>query len=322
MALPKAIQRQVDEAAAAEAAVAQQALAAEVVVTDASQLQPSNDPTNTNDSATPRAAENPPPAPAPADDWQQKYKSLQGMFAQKTGELQAQNKQYESQLTLMQRQIDALAQVKKQDEAKDKAAADPKDVENFGADLIEMVQRYAEKVFQSMATQFGGKATELDGRIAALEQQVTGVAHRTNTTLEQQFYATLNTLVPDWEQVNQDPRWLSWLSESDPVYGAARQAALDGAHQQMDVQRVASVFKAFKSAHPVKPQSSLANQVAPNGAAASSPTAPAARPILSSKFVEKFYNDVAKGKVYAGREAEVARIDAEINLAAHEGRIR
>lgn len=317
MALPKAIQRQAEEAAAAEAALSQQVQTTEVVMTDPSQLTPAND----AQSAAPQPVEPPPPAPAPAEDWQQKYRSLQGMFAQKTGELQAQNRQYESQLAQMQKQIEMLMQSRKQDEAKEKPAADPKDVENFGADLIEMVQRYAERVFQSMASQFGGKATELDSRVAALEQQVTGVAQRTNTTLEQQFYATLNTLVPDWEQVNQDQRWLTWLAETDPVYGAARQAALDAAHQQMDVQRVASVFKAFKAAHPAKPQSSLANQVAPNGAAASTPAATGARPILTSKFVEKFYGDVAKGR-YAGREAEAAQIEAEINQAAAEGRIR
>ena len=243
------------------------------------------------------------------------------MFAQKTGELQAQNRQYESHMSQMQRQLDALTQTRKTDEAREKAVADPKDVENFGADLIEMVQRYAERAFQNMSEHFGGKATELDGRLVALEQQVTGVSARTNTTLEQQFYATLNTLVPDWEQVNQDPRWLSWLGETDPIYGAARQAALDQAHQNMDVQRVSSVFKAFKEAHPVKARSSMANQVAPQGASGVAPGAPAARPVLSAKFVEKFYNDIAKGR-YAGNEAEAARIETEINQAAAEGRIR
>ena len=317
-ALPKAIQRQVEQAAAAEAAIAQQvAQPSEVVMTDPSQLAPANDSPSEPQSAQPQ-----PVAPQPpAEDWQQKYKSLFGRFAKDTSELQAQNKQYESQMTAMQRQLDTLMQTRKQDEVKEHKAADPKDVENFGADLIEMVQRYAERVFQSMSDQFGTKANELDGRLKALETQVTGVSDRTNNTLEQQFYATLNTLVPDWEQVNQDPRWLAWLGEEDPVYGANRQVALDHAHKGMDVQRVASVFKAFKAAHPVKPRSSLENQVAPNGASAPSPQAPGARPVLASKFVEKFYNDLAKGR-YAGNEAEANRIESEINLAAAEGRIR
>lgn len=320
MALPKAIQRQADEAAAAEQALAQQAQqSAEVVVTDPSQLRPANDLVNAAAQAEPAA---PAPAPAPADDWQQKYRSLQGMFAQKTSELQSQNKQYESQLAQLQKQIEALSKARAQDDAaKAKAEADPKDVENFGADMVDMVQRYAERVFQAMATQFGSKVAELEGRLKGLEQQVSGVSDRTNLTLEQQFYATLNNLVPDWEEINQSEGWLKWLAEIDSVYGAPRQAALDAAHQKMDVERVAAVFKAFKAAQPPKPQSALANQVAPNGASALAPSAPGARPILASKFVEKFYADVAKGR-YLGRESEAAQVEAEINLAAAEGRIR
>lgn len=320
MALPKAIQRQADEAAAAEQALTQQAQqSAEVVVTDPSQLKPANDLVNAAAQAEPAA---PAPAPAPAEDWQQKYRSLQGMFAQKTSELQSQNKQYESQLAQLQHQIEALSKARAQDDAaKAKAEADPKDVENFGADMVDMVQRYAERVFQAMATQFGSKVAELEGRLKGLEQQVSGVSDRTNLTLEQQFYATLNNLVPDWEETNRSEGWLKWLAEIDPVYGAPRQAALDAAHQKMDVERVAAVFKTFKASQPPKPQSALANQVAPNGAAASAPAAPGARPVLSSKFVEKFFSDVAKGR-YVGRESEAAQVEAEINLAAAEGRIR
>lgn len=312
MALPQAIQRQVNEAAAAEAAIAQSLQQpTETVVTDPSQLTSAN----TESSAVQLPAENPPPAPAPqpSEDWQQKYKSLQGMFAQKTGELQAQTKAYESQMARMQQQLDALMQNRKQDEAKEKAVIDPKDIENFGADMIEMVQRYAEQVFRSM-----------DGRISAIEKQLNGVSNRTEATLEQQFYAALGGLVPEWEQINQDERWLTWLAEVDPVYGAQRQAALDSARQALDVQRVANVFRAFKATLPVqKPQESLASQVAPSGAASSPPVqqvAPSAQ-LLSTKFVEKFYNDYAKGR-YAGREEEANRLIAEIDRAAAEGRIR
>ncbi len=314
--LPKAIQREVDQAEAAQAALAQQAQqSAETVVSDPSQLASAND--------SPGAQEQHiAPAPPPAvEDWQQKYRSLQGMFAQKTGELQAQNKAYESQMTQMQRQLDALAQSRKQEEVKEKTAADPSDVENFGADLVGMVQRYAERVFRAMSEQFSSQAAALDSRVSALEQQVRGVSTRTEATIEQQFYATLGALVPEWERVNQDPRWLSWLGETDPVYGATRQVALDAAHQAYDAQRVANVFRAFTSTLPTKASNSLANQVAPNGAAAAAPSGPAAKQILSAKFVEKFYNDMAKGK-YNGREAEAQRIEAEINQAAGEGRIR
>jgi hypothetical protein len=306
-ALPRQVQRQLDEATAAEAALQEAVRNGPQLVTDPSQLVASENIALSVVTQEPTAQV---PQP-PSEDWQQKYKSLQGMFAQKTGELQSQVRSYESQMTNLQKQIDTLIQARAQESTEKKATVDPKDIENFGADMIEMVQRYAEQVYAAM-----------DGRIKALEQVVQGVNTRTEATLEQQFYAALNGLVPDWETINRDDEWLQWLAETDPVYGMPRQAALDSGRQGLDVQRVANVFKAFKSYRPVRQQESLANQVAPNTVSApvQMPTAPAQKPILASKFIEKFYSDQAKGK-YVGREAEMNRIEGEINLAAAEGRI-
>ena len=319
MALPKAIQREVDQASAIEHNLQQEAAnPAEVFVENVEQLLTPPAP-----SASQPPEPVPAPPPAPVEDWQQKYRSLQGIFAQKTAELQTQVRTTESQINQLQQQLTELAKLKDA-KPKERAAADPKDVENFGSDLIEMVQRYAEKMYGEMSTQFGQQAAALDARISALETQVTGVSQRADTTLEQQFYASLSGLVPDWEEINTDQQWLQWLSEVDSVYGAPRQAALDAAHQRKDVQRVAAVFKAFKASRPVKQQESLANQVAPTSAATPAPASPstASKQILSAKFVEKFYRDMAQGKVYQGKDAEAARIEAEIDLAAAEGRIR
>jgi hypothetical protein len=301
MALPKQVQRQLDEATAAEAAIQASLQQGPTLVTDPSQLTSS-----ANEQMSPVQQ----PQQPPAEDWQQKYKSLQGMFAQKTSELQGQVKVYESQMANMQRQLDEIRN-SRTEQAEKKATVDPKDIENFGADMIEMVQRYAEQVYAAM-----------DGRIKAIEQALQGVNTRTEVTLEQQFYAALKGLVPEWESINKDEKWLTWLAEVDPIYGANRQAALDAGRQALDVQRVANVFNAFKTAHPVQQRDSLANQVAPTTVGAPvAASAPAQKQLLSSKFIEKFYNEVAKGR-YAGKEAEVQRIEAEINEAAREGRIR
>jgi hypothetical protein len=151
---------------------------------------------------------------------------------------------------------------------------------------------------------------------------VQGVTTRNEVTLEQQFYATLEGLVPDWQEINADDRWLAWLSEVDPVYGAPRQAALDQARAALDAKRVANVFKAFKAALPVKVQETLQSQVAPSSVGTPAPvSAPEAKPIISSKFIERFYRDQAQGK-YTGREAEFNQIEAQINDAARDGRIR
>lgn len=310
MALPKAVQRQVEAADAIVQTLQEPAPVAPVEPPVAPAVTP------------PAESASQPPAPqAPTEDWQQKYRSLQGIFAQKVAELQSQNRTYESQMSDLQRQMKELASRTERPQEQ-RQAADPKDVETFGADMIEMVQRYAEQVFRQLAEQFSNTAAGLESRVAAIEEKVQGVATKTDTTLEQQFYTTLNQLVPDWEAINSDQRWLQWLAEVDPIYGVTRQVALDTAHKTLNAQRVAGIFSAFKATHPSRKQDSLANQVAPSGAAAQTPTpAQSSKPFISAKSVEKFYKDLALNR-YEGREAEAAAMEAEINLAASEGRIR
>jgi hypothetical protein len=305
-ALPNAIQRQVDEAAAAEAVLAQQSAVA----------QEAENPSQQQD-ATPVQEVQPAP-PAPSEDWQHKYRTLQGVHAQMRGELQAKLKTYESEMSGMRQQLDALVQQKQAEATKEAAKADPKDVENFGADLVEMVQRYAERVFRGMSDQFGQKAAQMDSRLSALEQAVNGVSQKTDSTLQQQFYATLTALVPDWQEINRDQMWLQWLGEVDPIYGVERQAALDSAHQALDAERAAAVFRAFRSNHPKKTKS-LAEQVSPSGvAAAPAPTQRQQGRIWTQREIEDFYAKSIRGK-YSPDEA--ARIEAEINQAAAEGRV-
>lgn len=276
----------------------------------------------------PQASEPPqpatPPAPAPADDpnsetWAQRFRSLQGITAQQGQRMREQQQAHERQVAELQTLIQELKAVKAE-KPQEKPAADPKDVETFGADLVEMVQRYAERVFQSMAAQFGGKTAELETRIAAVEQQVTGVSKKTELTREQQFYATLDVLVPTWKQVNSEQRWLQWLGEIDPVYGAPRQAALDVVFEALDAKRVAAIFNTFLMQHPPAQKESLAAHVAPPTAAAPAPVVnPPPGRIFTDKEVLHFYNERAKGRL-VGPEAD--RLAAEIELAAAEQRIR
>jgi hypothetical protein len=313
MSLPKAIQRQAEQAAAAQAAFDQSQQQTADLIEDTSQLTP-----------PPAEPPTPPqaPAPAPEADWKHKYETLQGLFNQRTAQAQAKTLALESQLSEIQRVVADLTKAQAQ-KPEAPAVMDPKDVEAFGADMLEMVKRYAEQTFNQLGARFDTKVQEFDGRLNVLEGKVTGVDARTTETMERSFYATLEKLVPDYEAINATQRWLQWLGEIDPVYGAPRQAALDAAFSRLDAERTAAVFKAYKATIPPAPSAGLENQVAPNGAA--SAPAPAANPaqgrIFSQKFVETFYNDIAKGK-YRGREAEAERIVAEIDLAARDGRIR
>ena len=324
MTLPKSIQRQLDAAQAIEAQLAQAAPTAPdgVVVPAVSSLE-----TGTVVSAeqlvvaAPAPAEPepvaPPPPAAPTPDWEHKYKTIQGMYNSHVPKLQAQLKEAQAQMEQMRSQLEKPAEPQK-------PAVDPKDVETFGADLVEMVSRTTERLFGPLAARF-------EQRLVDLESKVGGATRVAAQTAEQTFLATVGKLVPDWEVINTDQRFLDWLDEPDPIYGKRRQEALNEAQQTFDAHRAANVFRAWKQlqapvapvAPPVSQRPSLEAQVAPRAAATVQPV-PAVEPskqVITQMQIQRFYDDVTKGR-YRGREQEAAAFEAQIHTAIAEGRVR
>lgn len=320
--LPRAVQRQVEaaEALLAESnkhveATPQENPPAEAPVEQATQVEP-----QTQETAQA------PQAPAPTSDvnWEHKFKTLQGIFNAEVPKLQQQNKELNARLHDAIERMEKLAQQPKPQEApQQQPTLDPKDVEDFGHDLVEMVQRQTQAVLGSVAKKMDAVVSDFEKRIAQLEQALKGTSQTVAMTAEEVFFSKLTVQVPDWEQINADERFLAWLAETDPVYGQPRQAALTSAQNAMDVGRVANVFKAFKDTLPkqVAPKADpLAKQVSPKGSA-SAPPAPTDKPVITQQQVQTFYHDVATGK-YRGRDAEVQRLEQMINEALAEGRIR
>lgn len=322
MKLPKQVQAQADKAAALEQSLAQPP-ATPGVVGDVTQLVT---PPPADQVPTPAPAPVEPPAqqlpaadpkPPKVEDFEHKYRVLQGINRKTADELA----EAKRQLAELSSKVETLT--KQPPEPPKKPAADPKDVETFGADMIAMVQRYAEQTFDALAQRFSQAFTAAESRIAALEQGLTGVTQQTTLTLEQAYWAELERLVPDLEQLNVDPAFLAYLGEVDPVFRAPRQAALAAAEKALDAKGVAAVFQAFKATRqaPVSTPNPLSSQIAPSAAATAAPPAPAqstARVTVAQ--INQFYDDIRRGK-YVGREAEAQQIEAAINRAAAEGRV-
>lgn len=316
MAMPQNVQRQLDAADAAQQAVAQAAATqVEGLVTDISQLE-------TPPPAAPAPVEPTPPTPEPTapppkpDAAEQRFRTLQGMFNAE----RAKNVALESKVTQLASQMEALAAAKPATPAQP-AQPDPRDAAQFGEDLVEMVQRYVTRALDQMRNEVSTFGAQFDSRVKALESSVHGVSQRTEMTLEQSFYRALDQAVPDWRAINADERWLAWLSEVDDVYGAPRQDALTNAHQMLNAERVITIFNKFKHAtEAARPKLDGQQTPADRGAPPPPPQEPAPKRLVSSKLVQQFYNDLAKGR-YVGREAEAARLEAEINQAAAEGRV-
>jgi len=277
--------------------------------------------------ASPPAESNPPPAPEtpPAQhsvDWEHKFKTLQGLFNAEVPKLQSQVKQLNTQIT--EAQTSVAEQKAKNDQAKDeKPEANPKDVEDFGADLVEMIQRQLQGPIRGLSAKIDGMLSPLAERLRQLEAQVEGTSNTVAITAEDLFFDRLSKAIPEWEALNVDQRFMSWLAEVDPVYGEPRQAALAVARQNLDSARVTSVFNAFKAAHPAKQPKTdtLSKQISPKSGSASVTPVTGDKPVITQADITAFYHDVAVGR-YRGRDQEQADKEAVINLALSEGRIQ
>lgn len=324
MSLPKQVQKQADEVEAIEKVLYEQDPIgeAEAPETPPEQVEEQPAPEPVEPAVEPEAAK-PEVSPEEEETWQKRYKTLDGKYRAEVPRLFAEIRELKEKLNGAEAQIDTLKRPQAQPEPQQKLVTD-EDVETFGSDLVDLIDRKAREVATSMV---GSETAELKAENSRLREQLTGVSERQSSNDRRSFFAELERLVPDYEAVNVDDGFIGWLSEVDSLSGMARQDYLNNAYASFDVHRTAALFNTYKqltAPAPTPPQRerSLERQVAPGTSKASTP-APAntTTKIWRAGEVEQFYREVSQGK-FKGNEVEMVRIEAEIDSAVAEGRIR
>jgi hypothetical protein len=145
------------------------------------------------------------------------------------------------------------------------------------------------------------------------------------------FGQRLRQLVPDFEQIDNDERWVAWLNEVDPILRDQRRVLAQAAFDKGDAEAVAHYVKLFKQtiADPeadiqVKAvrQTELEKQVSPSRSAssASTPTDRKGR-VYSQREIDNGWNKI-RTLTKKGNHAEAEKLEAEITAAYLEGRVR
>lgn len=283
------------------------------------------------------AAAPPPPAPAassvPEDEnsqtWKSRFYGLQGRYqgAQKTiGEMQEQMTQLGTELMHAQQQRPAPR----------KAAPPPvpyltdQDVENYGAELIGVTQRAA---LQAVAPQ-----------LQAVEQQNAELRKQLAIEARRRLDQAVETAVPNYKEIDRNPRWHRWLMGVDVLSGRVRQQLLNEAISSASAPRVISFFNGFLREEaatgqiepapslppigqsplvrePAVPLASLAAPGRARPATGGETSLPSEKPTYTRAQIAQLYRMHQKG-AYAGREAEWNRLELDFIAAGNEGRIR
>ena len=287
----------------------------------------------------------PPPAPpAPPDDWQNRYRTLQGKYDHEIPQMRAHIQQLENLIATMNaapRAQQAPAPV-----IEPEVEIPDEDYTTYGPDFVESTRRWARaEVQRDLARQ----QQQID-ELRQYHQQSTGdrVKDRVRAELDRD-----PEIAGRWQYLDTDPGFNAWLSEYDQFSGNRRLDMLREAYASGDAVRTGRFFKAYLHEHtdsprmptaasqtplPVTPyrngqsngnghygngagQVDLAAYAAPGRASNATPGPGASeRRIWTNRDIQAFYEGRLKGR-YRGREAEADRLERDILAAAQEGRI-
>jgi uncharacterized small protein (DUF1192 family) len=271
----------------------------------------------------------PPVVAAPPQDWEHAFKSMKGRYESSQNNIRAMGEQ----MTAMQSEVARLqaSTVATPNELQAASLLTPEETNEYGAEFLSVVGKKAlEQLSPEMAA--------LKKEIAELKGQRAGDTAAQSVNARNAMNTDLDNRLPTWRTVNVAPEFHSWLQLPDPFSGAIRHSLLSAAYEQNNTPRVLAFFNGFLAHEaalapaPVGgvPDTTEDNSgkipleafAAPGRAKTSAaPGAPVEKPTFTAAQISKFYADSSSGK-YRGRDAEYARIDAQIIEAGREGRIR
>lgn len=317
MALPKQVAEQLKQIEEIEK---QLTAAREPVPTEPAEpvaAQPTDDTPPAEAKPAPVAAPEKPTEPAVSEEtWQQKYRTLKGMYDADVPRLHAQVKELTQQVAALQRSLEERATPPEPQKPQSLVTED--DVQAFGADLIE-VQR---KVAREVAMEFKADIETLKAENAKLREQLTGTDNRVN---ESSFAQRLHRLVPDFDTVNADPRWIAWLAETDPMLRGPRKIVAQDAFERGDAEGVAHYVTMFKQSiapaePPAKPSAEVERQIQPTrSATGTGQPAPSGRLYTNADITRMFKRAADLGA--QGRLDDARKLEAEIDAAFMENRV-
>ncbi len=157
------------------------------------------------------------------DDWKTRYKLLRASGDKRNAKLQADVTRLESENSELRQR---LASQTPQSQSNNGLHVDDEAREQLGEAGSKVVDNLVQRINQQDAT--------------VAQQQA-----RESERVKSRFETDLDTLVPEWEAINVDPKFLAWLSVADEGVGYTRHQFLNMAVGQSDAEGAARTFRAY-----------------------------------------------------------------------------
>ena len=267
---------------------------------------------------------------APADDIQeevtdtfkQKYSTLKGKYDAEVPRLHQQVRELTEQMNAIRKNAEAVKKAEAEKPKEKVSYVTDADREEYGDDLIDFQRRVAKEVSQENEERFEQQARVIE----ELREQVSNTGSQVG---EVGFTQKLNVLVPGFDQLDNDERWVAWLNEIDPMTRGPRRDQAQAAFNSGDAEAVAHYVSLFRgSVEPIANgksdrETELEKQVAPNRSASSTATRSAGKDtrIYSANELEKSWAKI-RNLSSDGKYDDAAKLEAELTLAYMEGRVK
>lgn len=322
--LPKAIQEQLEAAEAIEKQLAAQAAAPEEGNTQTQHAEPAQSPAPEQQQV---AEPTPQPQTVQQDDetWKHKFDVISGKYQAEVPRLYGQLKEQNQTLENLQRELAELkAKANVEPEKPKESLVTSKDEDAFGSDLIDLARRVSREEANQVLSRID-QIEQMLKRISELPRQMEQVQQQQAQSAEERYWGAVNTAVPDWNQIDADPRWIEWLNTRAPFAVKSYRELAGEAIQAGQVEPIVELVNAWKQAAGIaqaqqqqsKSQQELERQVAPGKQNASQP--PAGKKVYTKEEYERAYDPRTLKDM---SDTEIDALHAEIDQAVAEGRVR
>jgi len=266
----------------------------------------------------------------PADDsieevsesFKQKYATLRGKYDAEVPRLHQQVKELTDQMNAIREEAQAAKKAEAEKPKEKVSYVTDADREEYGDDLIDFQRRVAKEVSQDYEERFEQQSRviqDLQSKISNTDSQVGEVG----------FTQKLNALVPEFDQLDNDERWVAWLNEIDPMTRGPRRDQAQAAFNSGDAEAVAHYVSLFRgSIEPVANgksdrQTELEKQVTPSRSASTvaSKSSNNSSKVYSEKELDRGWTKI-RDLNSQGKYDDAEKLEAELTVAYMEGRVK
>jgi hypothetical protein len=247
------------------------------------------------------------------EKWEQKFKVLQGKYDAEVPRLH-------SEMNYLRGKLETLEKVTPVPVKEIEKKADPVEIEGFKKDYPDIYKAV------SMLLEEKNISSKVD------EDKFKKIEETIDRTSKQTFESLLSNKVADWNVLNENPKFIEWLSKREGRTPYTRHQWLVAAYENQDIDTVAGFFNDFKSENKpveeikkevVSKKEDLGKFVSPKSKnTETSHSDGGDKKIYSKDEIEKFYRDLAMGKLRLLTPEQIAVKEGAYWSAMSEGRVK